>query len=65
MKPQPIDSIYGLGVIFVCLLWILFNAKSASRLRSTEAWKTLYVSSLNGSQPHPATVTANRTSYQF
>ncbi|MBX9654156.1 proton-conducting membrane transporter [bacterium] len=65
MKPQPIDGIYGLGVIFICLLWMLFNAKSAARLRSTEAWKTLYVSSLNGSQPHPATVTANRTSYRF
>jgi len=65
MKPQPIDSLYGLGIALIGLLWILFNATRTIRMQPTKAWSRLYVASLNGSQPQSETVTTNRTSYQF
>lgn len=65
MKPQPIDSLYGVGIALIGCLWILFNSLRATQVQSTKAWSRLYVTALNGSQPQSETVTANRTSYQF
>lgn len=63
--PRPIDALYaaGLGVIF--LVWLALNLDVATRLQSWSVWKRLYVAALNGSQPHPRTITTVRTAYRY
>ncbi|MBI1319469.1 MAG: proton-conducting membrane transporter [Candidatus Hydrogenedens sp.] len=62
--PQPLDAVYTAGVIVILAVWaaLLFNLPA--RFQSHDRWKQIYVASLNASQPHPQTVTANRTAYQ-
>jgi NAD(P)H-quinone oxidoreductase subunit 5 len=64
-RPQPFDLPYAAGFAIILLVWLALNLNLAARLHSLAAWKRLYVAALNGSQPHPRTVTANRTSYQY
>ena len=63
--PQPIDAVYVAGLAVIVLVWIAMNLNVAVRLQSVTAWKRFYIAALNGSQPHPQTVTATRTSYQY
>lgn len=46
-------------------LWLGLNLKNSLGLEQTKLWKRLYVSALNGSQPHPQTITAIRNSYHY
>jgi NAD(P)H-quinone oxidoreductase subunit 5 len=63
-QPQPMDAIYSAGFAVILLGWIAMILNLPVRLQSLTAWKRLYVTALNASQPHPQTVTANRTAYQ-
>jgi NAD(P)H-quinone oxidoreductase subunit 5 len=47
------------------LLWLGMNLKDTLGLQHTNVWKQLYVSALNGSQPHPKTITSSRDSYHY
>jgi NAD(P)H-quinone oxidoreductase subunit 5 len=47
------------------LLWLGMNVKNVFGLQRTNLWKQVYVSALNGSQPHPKTITASRNTYQY
>lgn len=47
------------------VLWLGMNLKGALGLQRTKAWSQLYVSALNGSQPHPKTISACRNTYQY
>ena len=64
-QPQPLDGIYTAGFVVIFLIWLAMNMNSAMRLHNSTMWKRLYVAALNGSQPHPATITATRNAYQF
>lgn len=47
------------------ILWLGMNLKNSLGLERTKVWGQLYVSALNGSQPHPKTITASRNTYQY
>ena len=47
------------------ILWLGMNLKDVLGLQGTRVWGQLYVSALNGSQPHPKTITASRNTYQY
>ncbi|MGQ3890451.1 proton-conducting transporter transmembrane domain-containing protein [Legionella sp. CNM-4043-24] len=67
----PADMLPGLNTMHLLvftlfvLLWLGMNFKSSLRLQQSSLWKRLYVSTLNGSQPHPDTISATRNNYQF
>ena len=46
-------------------LWLGMNLKSYLGLERTKIWCQMYVRALNGSQPHPKTITASRNTYQY
>lgn len=73
LKIQQVQAISFIHIIafgFLFFTWLLMiftqssNAKDQHNLRSV--WqKKLYVKLLNGSQPHPETVTAHRNHYHY
>lgn len=63
--PQKLDALYVAGLAVIFLVWIAMNLNLAVKLHSIKAWKQLYIAGLNGSQPHPQTVTATRTAYKY
>ncbi len=65
MAPQPLDAVYVTGFTTIFLIWLLMNMNVTVRLQGNVVWKRLYMAALNGSQPHPSTITSSRTSYQF
>lgn len=64
-RPQPLDALYAAGFGSIVLVWLVMNLVLANQLQAVTAWKRLYVAALNGSQPHPQTVTVTRTAYQL
>ncbi|PJE08224.1 MAG: hypothetical protein CK430_12875 [Legionella sp.] len=66
VKALPnLNLIHLLVFALFLLLWLGMNLKSALGLQRTKVWSQLYVSALNGSQPHPKTITASRNTYQY
>ena len=65
MKPQPLDLTYASGFAMIFLVWLAMNLNITTRMRQSALGKRLYMAALNGSQPHPATITATRNAYQF
>lgn len=51
------------GLFFI--LWLGMNVNKSPGLQGSKLWRQLYVSALNGSQPHPKTITACRNTYQY
>lgn len=64
-QPQPLNWVYITGFIALVLVWLAMNLNIAARLQNSSAWQRLYFAALNGSQPHPTTVTATRSTYQI
>ena len=64
-QPQPLDAVYIAGFAIISLIWLAMNLNAATRLQHSAWWKRLYITALNGSQPHPATITATRSSYHY
>jgi NAD(P)H-quinone oxidoreductase subunit 5 len=60
-----LNLIHLLVFALFLLLWLGMNLKSALGFQRTKIWSQLYVSALNGSQPHPKTITASRNTYQY
>jgi NAD(P)H-quinone oxidoreductase subunit 5 len=60
-----LNLIHLLVLAVFLVLWLGMNLKSALGLQRTKVWSQLYVSALNGSQPHPKTITASRNTYQY
>ena len=46
------------------MLWLGMSLNMMRRLENTRSWTKIYMSLLNGSQPHPSTITTSRNSYQ-
>jgi NAD(P)H-quinone oxidoreductase subunit 5 len=64
-QPQPLNWLYTTGFIAMAFVWLAMNINLIARLQNSPLWQRLYFAALNGSQPHPATVTATRSTYQF
>lgn len=46
------------------ILWLGMSLNIMRRFERTRIWAKIYMSLLNGSQPHPSTITTSRKSYQ-
>ena len=62
-RPQPLDAFYLSGFLLLSLVWVSRNAPVSNHIKSLSLWKRVYVMALNGSQPHPSTMTASRNHY--
>jgi NAD(P)H-quinone oxidoreductase subunit 5 len=66
-QPQPLNLVHaaGISVLAVSWIWMIFGrALFTCEVPSARVLK-LYVQGLNGSQPHPTTVTVHRNYYSI
>lgn len=64
-KELPYLSPFNLVVFALFfILWLGMSLNIMRRLEKTRIWSKIYMSLLNGSQPHPSTITTSRKSYQ-
>jgi NAD(P)H-quinone oxidoreductase subunit 5 len=64
MKPQPLNGFYIAGMMLLTIAWL--SMLFLRHQHKTPAWMLKnYVKALNASQPHPATITTHRNSYQY
>ena len=63
MPALPINALHLIGLIGFLMIWLGLNLKSLGFVQKTEFWKRAYMALLNGSQPHPSTITSIRQSY--
>ena len=47
------------------MIWLVLNLECLRSIQKTRFWKRSYMALLNGSQPHPKTITSIRQSYQY
>lgn len=47
------------------ILWLVMSLNVVRHLEKTKIWAKIYMSLLNGSQPHPSTITTSRNTYQY
>ncbi len=65
-KELPSLSPFNLAVFALFfILWLGMSLNIMRRLEKTRIWAKIYMSLLNGSQPHPSTITTSRKSYQY
>jgi NAD(P)H-quinone oxidoreductase subunit 5 len=67
MQPQPLNGFHLAGIIALTLAWLsILFVRNDQETGALPAWMLKgYVTALNASQPHPATITAHRNSYQY
>ena len=65
MAHHPVNSLHVTAFIVFILIWLLLNLDSLRFIHKTSFWKRCYFLLLNGSQPHPKTITSIRQSYQY
>ena len=67
MKPQPLSIVHIVGLMILTLSWVgmLFLRHSKAYLTPPLWILKGYVTALNGSQPHPDTVTPHRNHYRY
>ncbi len=67
MTPQPLTIWHGFGMVALLMTWMshLILPIGRKNIEDGEVLLNLYVKALNGSQPHPSTVTAHRNQYQY
>jgi NAD(P)H-quinone oxidoreductase subunit 5 len=65
MEPQPLTLWHLLLFAATILIWIAFNLTRSFDLAKLPGGARLYVAILNASQPHPETLTSNRSDYRF
>ena len=66
MRPMPLDAFHLSAIVLLFSAWlaVLFLRRPGAPGRTPGWVLRLYVKAFNASQPHPATVTAQRTHYQ-
>lgn len=60
-----LNVLHGIAWLALMLVWFFCSMNGVKRIQHTRLWKRLYVGALNGSQPHPKTITAIRQHYQY
>jgi NAD(P)H-quinone oxidoreductase subunit 5 len=64
-KVGPSLSLFNIAVfVLFFILWLGMSLNSMRRFETTRIWAKIYMRLLNGSQPHPSTITTSRNSYQ-
>lgn len=63
---QPINLLHVIGLCTLALAWLWLIFRLQRKHQALPAWALkVYVRILNASQPHPNTITAHRTQYQY
>jgi NAD(P)H-quinone oxidoreductase subunit 5 len=65
MVHHSINALHLTAFIGFIIIWILLNLDCLKFIQKTNFWKRSYIALLNGSQPHPKTITSIRQSYQY
>jgi NAD(P)H-quinone oxidoreductase subunit 5 len=64
-SPQPLTILHGLVFGLFFMIWLALNLDLPVVRLTSRLGRQLYVSALNGSQPHPSTTTSSRTTYHY
>ncbi|CCB89503.1 putative NADH-quinone oxidoreductase subunit 5 [Simkania negevensis Z] len=62
---HPINFVHFVLVLVLITPWALMQFRCFSKFRKSSLWKRVYVAGLNGSQPHPKTITAHWAEYKY
>ena len=65
MMHHPLNAIHLGAFIAFTIIWILLNLDCLKFIQISNVWKRIYMALLNGSQPHPKTITSIRQSYKY
>lgn len=65
MAHRTMNTLHIIAFIGFIVLWLFLNLECLIFIRKTNFWKRSYIALLNGSQPHPKTITSIRQSYQY
>lgn len=65
--PQPLNIIHLLSLILFVMFWVIMSLKDIFIIntRMSHFLQSLYIKSLNASQPHPSTITSHRNDYRY
>ena len=62
---HPINALHLTAFTGFMMIWLVLNLECLRPIQKTRFWKRSYMALLNGSQPHPKTITSIRQSYQY
>lgn len=62
---HPLSSIHWTLMIIMGIPWVMMLFRIPSKIQDWPFWQRFYVGGLNSSQPHPKTITAHWTEYQY
>lgn len=68
MQPQQLNAVHVAAILAMSISWLfilLVGSESRGGARLPASMQRGYVVALNASQPHPATITANRNQYRY
>lgn len=65
MVHHPMNALHLSAFIGFITIWIILNLDCLRFIQFSNFWKHSYIALLNGSQPHPKTITSTRKSYQY
>lgn len=66
VKEPPSLSPFNIAVFALFfILWLAMSLNIMHRIEKTRLWAKIYMSLLNGSQPHPRTITTSRNTYRY
>ena len=62
---HTINTLHLTAFIGFIMIWLILNLDCLRFIQKTIFWKRSYMALLNGSQPHPKTISSIRQSYQY
>jgi len=62
---HSINALHIVEFLGFLILWLVLNLSCFNVFQKANVWKRAYITLLNGSQPHPKTITPIRQSYQY
>ncbi len=62
---RSINALHLIAFTGFMMIWLVLNLECLRPIQKTRFWKRSYIALLNGSQPHPKTITSVRQSYQY
>ena len=65
MVHNNLNALHLTAFIAFIMIWLILNLNCLRFVQNTSFWKRSYIALLNGSQPHPKTITSIRQSYQY
>ncbi|MCX7091753.1 MAG: proton-conducting transporter membrane subunit [Legionellales bacterium] len=65
MAHHTMNILHLSAFIGFIVVWLLLNLECLTFIQKTSFWKRSYIALLNGSQPHPKTITSIRQTYQY